>query len=369
MKLSEIKTLNEAAKQFAASDFPLVVDNLNDYNRKLFDKGIDKLNAALKDGELNATEFKDIKRYINDSLHDAHREAIGAKYYHGGKYESIPDDLRFVGDLGPEIHRAAGSLKKIEKIKDKSHSLVKDSLAFFNEIKPLTDAGQSTKDMVVKKKKAVVDKEQAAEKETKSTMSHADVKKVRTVLTKVTQKLHDGLYDRNVQWLQNVVKEYRSQYDPDDRKTGYLRKYSRDPYIRGIVGKVVDFKSGASGESETMKPGYNKILKDEAERMTKDVLDRFISKNTDKLGAIVKNKNNLNQVELIRASAGRGVVEGLMRLTFGDKSSFEVNNKIVGSYSKLGKPFHRFPTTFHNVKMSDGSKMGQPSESKMKKEF
>ena len=74
---------------------------------------------------------------------------------------------------------------------------------------------------------------------------------------------------------------------------------------------------------------------------------------------------------------GRGIgvnVDGnhnrnTMSFEFEDGSRFTVQNSIVLSYSVYGKPFYRYPTTFHNVILPNGDKLRNPSEAKIKKEF
>ena len=365
MRLSE---LTESPKTFTKSDFPLVLNNVSDNYGKVFETALTKLNTAIKDGELTATEFKSIKDGLNRPLELSYEKVIREKYYHGGKWESIPKELDVIYDLRPELHRAASALKKLEKIKSKE-PLHKDALEFFTQINSIVLAVQSLKDKIVKKKRAAVEKETAASEKTATIMSHKDVKKVKKVLTEVTKQLHDDVLAGNVSWLNNIVAQYKKQYDKNDRQTGYLRKYARDPFTRSIVGKVVERDGFRVDDAETIKKDYKEILKKEATKMTDDTLAVFISKNTSKMAEILKNKNNLKTIKLNSADASRGVVEGILDLVFSDKSSFTVKNKIVTSYSKHGKPFYRFPTTFHKVVTADGSSMKTPSEKKMKEQF
>lgn len=52
--------------------------------------------------------------------------------------------------------------------------------------------------------------------------------------------------------------------------------------------------------------------------------------------------------------AGREVnpagMEGRLKVSFSDESSFEVRTSVVWSSSALGTVFPRFPVTFHNVR-------------------
>ena len=100
------------------------------------------------------------------------------------------------------------------------------------------------------------------------------------------------------------------------------------------------------------------------------MIDNFVHKNTQKLAEILTKKNNLKSVTLRGADTSRGTIEGTLGLDFNDNSSFIVHSKLVFSYSVHGKPFSRYPTTFHSVVFPDGTKMtGRASEQRMKDEF
>ena len=58
-----------------------------------------------------------------------------------------------------------------------------------------------------------------------------------------------------------------------------------------------------------------------------------------------------------------------MSLKFPDGSSFIVKTQQVISRSILGKIFARYPTTFHDITFSDGTKVKSPSVTSMQKEF
>jgi hypothetical protein len=102
-----------------------------------------------------------------------------------------------------------------------------------------------------------------------------------------------------------------------------------------------------------------------AKRDAADIVDRFIYKNSGKLSFVLFTKNNMKSVKIENVRLGRGVVECDVLCDFKDGSSFTANNKVVFSYSKLGTPFYRFPTTFRDVKLPDGSRMAKPSEERM----
>ena len=64
-----------------------------------------------------------------------------------------------------------------------------------------------------------------------------------------------------------------------------------------------------------------------------------------------------------------GNLVGHIRVDLTNGSGFTMQFSIVHAFSNKGKYFQRFPTTFHNVVLSDGTEMKKPSEAKMKREF
>jgi hypothetical protein len=49
--------------------------------------------------------------------------------------------------------------------------------------------------------------------------------------------------------------------------------------------------------------------------------------------------------------------------------SFRVENNVVSVWPRNAVPHHRFPTTFHAVRLANGEEMKSPSEAKVKKAF
>lgn len=112
----------------------------------------------------------------------------------------------------------------------------------------------------------------------------------------------------------------------------------------------------------------------EAKEMRTSIEQRFLHKNVQKLSHIVELKGNLVAINKMPAkpvhiSHQAGVIEAGFHYTFADGSEFVVVNKVVFKYSMRGQPFEQFPTTFHDVKLPDGSQLKTPSEEKMVKEF
>lgn len=106
-----------------------------------------------------------------------------------------------------------------------------------------------------------------------------------------------------------------------------------------------------------------------ATRNIDDFHMQFISKNVQKLSGVIARKDNLKEIRTISLQSNAYTLSAELYFIFDDKARFAVINKAVYGYSKSNTPFVRFPTMFHDVILSDGTKMKSPNEEKMNKEF
>ena len=99
--------------------------------------------------------------------------------------------------------------------------------------------------------------------------------------------------------------------------------------------------------------------------------DFFIVKNVQKLALIFERKQELKSHKIVSNKVdSNGVLENVMDFEFTDSSKFRIYTNVEYVYNTVsGDPFIRMPTRFTDVILADGSKMSQPSEEKMDKEF
>ena len=272
--------------------------------------------------------------------------------------------------MGVRMDTIPGKLKKAEKLLKKGdHPVLQKYIELLNELMPLHLAQKELKGKVVKKKAAKVQAERAEEQKTSSVMGHADVQRVKDVLIDVTNDLRESVLAANYRYVLSVIDRHIAQYDPRDSKTRNYSVNARNPMAREIISKALE-TSTSHRDPEKLKPEYKKDAAEYAKKMTDDILEHFISKQTAKMAEILYNKNGLKTITLKNARTGSGIIEGMLQLVFNDDSQFDVNNQLVWSMSKLGKVFYRFPTTFHRVKMPNGEYMaGKVSEQRMKDDF
>lgn len=369
MKLYDVRPIFENAEPMTPAAFPMLSAAIPESRKGSLETLLGLFRKHLADGELIKSEFNELK-YINRRIEEAVSKLISEPYFNSGKWESLPDHVQHDLDrTNVALHTIPGKLKKAEKLQATGdHPVLQTYIKLMKELMPLHTAQKELKPMIVAKKAADVKKATDKVVRQDMLMSHEDVKKVRKVLVDITQKLRDETLASNYNYLLSVVKRHMDQYDPADPKTSNYGRNARNPFVRSIMNKALE--PAKHREPEKLKDDWKDAIKEEAKKMTDEVLDQFVNKQTAKLAEILVKKDSLKTIEMKNAHAGTGVVQGLLTLTFDDDSSFNVNNKLVWSISKLGKQFYRFPTTFHNVVMADGKKLtGKASENRMKDEF
>ena len=148
---------------------------------------------------------------------------------------------------------------------------------------------------------------------------------------------------------------------------GAYSRASHQLFLRGcfeadtgdrICGRINDpFKIK---DDETLE----KIIQKEVDYWTSMLYDGFVAKNTAKIEGILKGDDDIS----VESTVGGNLV-GHIRVRTSTGGSFVMQFSIVHAFSNKGTYFQRFPTTFHNVTLSDGTEMKKPSEAKMKREF
>ena len=159
-----------------------------------------------------------------------------------------------------------------------------------------------------------------------------------------------------------------TQYQADAKRKGSTSTYdlykSKENYhLNKILSNFLDSEYGPNGHYVySVKKDYKTIVDKMAKQSAKEAVESFVLKMKMKLSVIVGSKG-------IGVDVSGNSNRNTISFEFADGSKFTVQNSIVLSYSVYGKPFYRYPTTFHNVILPNGDKLRNPSESKIKREF
>lgn len=195
--------------------------------------------------------------------------------------------------------------------------------------------------------------------------------------------LSENIKDQLSKYETNLIQCFKTIIE-DLSKTETIEDNLLSPEQRNILWKCFQFGMEKTYPKNKKRITYIdvKVNKDstewvaqKAKEQTTFIKNGFLSKNVIKLSKIVEQKGSspiISKLPNAPVSVNNNIIEAGFVFKFNDDSQFTVINKIVAkqSYSRSGtKLFFQFPTTFHDVILSDGSKMKYPSEQKMVKEF
>jgi hypothetical protein len=162
----------------------------------------------------------------------------------------------------------------------------------------------------------------------------------------------------------NGIERFVDAVKARDEKRAKALAGGRNGYI---IGRVWDSKLKAP------RPDWEQQVEEHAEYAVEAMQNTFVFKNTRKLASIMTGKGSVGNHKIIDIDTRSGIITASIRFSFDDGSAFTVHQSIVASSTRdsWGRvtDFYRFPTTFHDVLLPGGSKMGMPSEERMNEIF
>ena len=345
---------------------------------------LEKLDAAVKAGKIFNVDFGEIKDTLTRSLEDVLRVHLDSISRDDKNWDTSPHMMVYKADINTYVYlnQAKGQAKKLKSFLDGHPNFPAADKAKLEKALAANEAAAEVNDMLTKLKPNIIKGRKPSEKEEDPNAFHrklgsAEAQKV------IKDKLEAGIkepldaYEEAVRdWLQGMIDSIAK----NDTYVQASDRRHRDPFLDKLFFQCFDFKKDyeASDKEKTVYKDVKLAKKDyaakEAKAQREGIERRYLKKNIEKLSHIIDLKGNLSKIEELptkkpSVKSGSGTVESGFSFEFADNSSFKVINKIVSKYSFTGKPFEQFPTTFHDVKFPDGSKMKIPSEEKMVKEF
>lgn len=194
-------------------------------------------------------------------------------------------------------------------------------------------------------------------------------KKHKEVVAELTKANVEAL-DRYMAVHDAAIKEQRDKGNewPTFNDYSYFKSRPTESRFKSVIRRMVERVPETIQDEYQRKSDWKKTAKEDAERTASELRAGFVSKNTFKLGRIVNTKQGLKDAKILSINSGPDYGGELM-FSFNDGSSFTVRNKTVVKQNMHGTVFAQYPTTFHDVKLPDGSKMSSPSEKRMVEVF
>lgn len=280
-------------------------------------------------------------------------------------YLSVPYEKRAKSDeeifyKQPELHTWERCLAKYKGFPETPYQkeiiqILSDLLPFVREVEGLKEkiAGKTPKP----------EKEEGPYQEIPLS-DPEEIKTLRRTLLDLLQEKHEEI----VLGFQNHFQDIISQMSSFDTLSEN-KKYGL--YMYPVTRFFYDMRIHKQGPDKflyhiTPKDNLEEKVKTLAKKGAEDIEQFFLHRAIEKLGPILSTKKGLDSILILSADADNRTLGCRLAVKFQDGSSFEVKHKAVyvwGENSPNG--FYRFPTTFHNVILPDGSVMGKPSEERM----
>lgn len=224
---------------------------------------------------------------------------------------------------------------------------------------------QAARDAIAQKKN-----EQDAKKESiqKIYKRYVDMPVLKAVLDQVSGVFHKQLKDWTISRYTPMVQKYFTDGMFNlERPTRETSNGNRDYYAKMEVyntkiASVARFMLTPINEGK-LSPRWEQILDKYAHTMADDIVNEFRFKLAMKLGAVIDAKGGAEIV--VKGYVDHHTID----MKFPDGSSFRIKTQQVLAVSCKGKLFARYPTTFHNVRFEDGTKLAKPSAGRMRDAF
>ena len=369
MKVQELLKESTEAPKFDTEKLIKLAETANYRRMKQLQEIVPKIENALRNGEVISTAFEEIKYELNVFVDKAFEELVAKKYFYGQRGKT-PDEVYW--DIG-YVH-GVQELKFYGKKLSKASQTAKDFVGYsemvkFNEdFSPIVGLMQWLKDNKVsaaaRKKEAAEAKKEESDSWMKKYVGHKDVKKVIDILTDLTKEKRDEIFGNEHKFLTNsanTIVKYLEENEGIRRSKAYDH-FVNSPMLSFLFSRMVD-------ADMKLTKDWKDFIKKMAQEAADQLIDGFIYKNTGKIAFVIYKKNNMKSVKLENVRLGQGKVECDLHFEFKDGSRFTATSSVVGSVSKHGKWFYRYPTTFHNVILPGDKKMSSPSEQKMEEVF
>lgn len=156
-----------------------------------------------------------------------------------------------------------------------------------------------------------------------------------------------------------------------DTLTGFDKMLMQDGFDFKMEYERLGTNKSTSYYTELKAHSFPPLAKKMAKRERDSIEAAFMQKNIAKLSNLVEQKGLQVKIDAVgNPVVERGSIQGSLKFTFPDSSSFVVLNKVIINYryetrGNSDTSFYQYPTTFHDVVLPDGSKLKFPSEEKM----
>lgn len=317
------------------------------------------LNDSIAAGAIPNVTHTELKQHFSRAIETLWEKHVSAPYFYGqGDQGTTPSELLdfYYGD-STALHRIEATLRKVNAC-GIQHPAVDAMRQVLTEFVPVAQRLAFLKERIVRRPAKSQEEREAEQRFVPTPAMPRVVLQMWQEVAKVTER-------NRQQVVEYITKEYAQRLDFFMSASSTLReKLVRHPDNRAAVQAGTAPRS-APHEDYVLKADFKAALVALAEKDAAELREAFISKVVRKLAPIVEAKGNLASVTEVSNTIQVGRLSGMLAIAFTDGSRFVVDNNLVYSSSVRNREFMRFPLTFHDVVLTDGSRMKKPSEERM----
>lgn len=317
------------------------------------------LNDSVAAGEVANVTHVELKQHFSRAIETLWEKHVSAPHFFGqGDHGTTPRELLdfHYGD-STALHRIEATLRKVNACAVQ-HPAVDAMRQVLAEFVPIAQRLMFLKDRIVKRPVKSQEERDAKQRFVPTPATPAATRHVWEMLMKVTER-----NERQV--VEYITADYARRLDFFMSASPTLREKLVRNYENRIAVRAGVMPRRSPQEEYALKPDFKAALVALAQKDAAELRDAFILKVVSKIAPIVEAKGNLASVEEVSNTISVGRLSGMLAITFADGARFMVDNNVVYSSSVRNKEFVRFPLTFHDVVLADGSPMKQPSEERM----
>jgi hypothetical protein len=364
------------ANRIAADDYPIGLDEKRKHR-------VDDLRNAVVEKKIYNVPYQEAKRSLTSQLEQATSHGrvprrVWSLAYRldsfGDNFRVLPKAIVTLGnaakwDVPPEDILAKLQPADAESIRSDWKGTKRDLLDYISMLKswlPIKDLLEEAKGYIIKGREPSGNPPARYVPGAPTAQVVAFVKKeLEALAAPLVPKLVEARTEELVRRVEEIAEKM-----PGVMQAHPEWQWRQSQAVKSIAGEGSAARMFMSVWNDgELKPDYKAVVHRLVELDVKAMAESFVAKNTGKLAPIVSRKGNLKGAKVLHGGLEGFGFWGEIRFEFEDGTEFTVRNKMVVKWSPGTGSFAQYPTTFHQVKLSDGTVKAMQSEEQMNEEW
>lgn len=304
-------------------------------------KVLDQVETSEK---ITAVKFKELKSGFNRYMQEVWSVAVTEPTC--GSRDPILHELYWVSR--PESHTFNSTRKQVNALAKKGPS--EQAAAVLNAAIKVLDDNEALLAKVLAIKPLVGQRGERAPSRTAPVVpvaSQQAKESIRTMLSGIADNKREDLIAMYMELFEHILKHYESlSYE---EATSYV---IGNDYAHFVVTCFTHNPKGA--QKAVRHENTNAFMLRKAKEQTEHVINRYVAKMVEKLGALIDLMGEPEKLDY-RYSSKAGHLSGWIEVSYADGRAYTAVTSLEWSHSIYGKPFTRYPCRFKHVHSAGGA--------------